>query len=142
MKSPTTAEPLDYERARQLLDAAVAAAGPDFIYEPPAGHRQPRYVDDSSGELRPSCLVGHVLHAAGWTLDELTTVEGQIPSQLGSPWNRLTIAARNLLGEVQSKQDIGYTWGYAVVTAVDIHDEDPAAFHAHLRDQPSDEDPL
>jgi hypothetical protein len=100
-----------------LIEGAVALKGEDYVYprretsEDEIGWGGCDYIRDG----QPSCIVGHVLVAAGVDPTALSLEEGQ------SAW---TVTARLLpewgtdiqraLDSAQSAQDQGMTWGEAL----------------------------
>jgi hypothetical protein len=118
---PTETEPrvLDCDDALTLLRAAVQAKGADHIYQPKPNGRGDRQCYYLYGD-QPDCIVGHVLLAAGWTLDEVYSVEETTPGsyQCGLWSQRLTERAAALLDYTQINQDRGLPWGKAVDDAV------------------------
>jgi hypothetical protein len=112
----------------ELLDKAIAERGPEYIYEQAcvesedgilgSGQGFCLYVDVSMGEMRPSCLVGLMLHLAGVPLDKLHQ-NNYAPSNGLLSWlerrGYITLSPHDLIhdyfAEVQSRQDHGETWG-------------------------------
>jgi hypothetical protein len=112
----------------RLMEEAVALKGEDYVYEQPTSNPDDilsptcYYVWDN----QPSCIVGHVLYAAGVPLDDLHEHEGNaalmVAAALIPEWNdgkddssrvgptRLVRA----LDKAQSAQDSGSTWGEAL----------------------------
>lgn len=110
------------ELGEKIINAVreAAAKAPDFVYnrETPLG----KCIYVKNGQ--PSCLVGHALWAVGlidadtegfsWNDDEISTVVAQ------SEWGKqLTDGEVGWLEIVQSEQDSGTAWRYAVRMADD-----------------------
>jgi hypothetical protein len=122
----TEPEFLTYDRALALLREVIAEKGEDYVYpklEPEAaGDRgavmECFYVRDDA----PSCIVGHVLHRAGVSLDDLRAVEGWTPGDVeqAPPFTLWADEmALELLYEVQNEQDAGRSWGEALTNTLD-----------------------
>lgn len=99
----------------RLMEEAVALKGSDYVY----GHI-PADEDDQAGSCRyivdgqPSCIVGHVLVAAGVEPAEVTRHEGGaafsiVPHLTG--WPQEVVDA---LDSAQKAQDGGLSWGEAL----------------------------
>src|SRR5690606_3954990 len=99
----------DHTRALELARAVVAERGEQYRYLPPGGDGLCVYADAGA----PSCLVGHVLHRAGITVDELDEMNGEIGNGEMSERLRLDSDAVELLRHMQEQQDAGAAWGYA-----------------------------
>jgi hypothetical protein len=95
----------------------VVAERPEFIYQkPPASEgRVPvcRYVH---GDV-PGCLIGHVLHRLGVSLETLSVQEGQPAQHLTETLGIGGDAVRWAMGAAQSVQDSGSTWSEALAGA-------------------------
>jgi hypothetical protein len=95
----------------------VVAERPEFIYQkPPAseGHIAVcRYVH---GDV-PGCLIGHVLHRLGVSLETLSVHEGQPAQYLAGTLDIGGDAVRWALGAAQEAQDGGSTWHEALACA-------------------------
>lgn len=114
---------IDEDKFFELLDKAVAERGTEYVYEkacetPSDGQSLCMYVDTRTGEMRPSCLVGLMLHLAGVSLETLHQ-NNYAPSNallryLGKR-EGLTLSpydlVRDLFSYVQGRQDYGDTWG-------------------------------
>lgn len=108
-------ELINARRALELLTDVVAGRE-DYTY--PDIYDVCRYVVDG----QPSCVVGHVLHRAGWTIDELeymddpaTIVVAGILDQYEP--DRVTARAATILAEAQLTQDARNTWGESLKDA-------------------------
>lgn len=108
-------ETLTFDRALQLL-WQVAAERPDYIYSSP-DLDSCVYIDRTDG--KPSCLIGHVLLRAGWTIEELRRHNQTDVKTLFARFERpIDADALALLDEAQLLQDDGdYTWAEAVERA-------------------------
>lgn len=113
--------PLSHARTVELLTEVVAEFGEDYVYR--KGTAEPVRTDGAPctcfyvRDDRPSCIVAHVLHRAGVSLDDLRTVEGWTPidQPAADKFGRWAEpAARDLLWSVQDDQDAGVAWGRAV----------------------------
>lgn len=104
-------------RAATLL-LQVAAERPDYI------HPWREYLHDG----KPGCLVAHVLHRAGGSLEALDGAD--VADETGGPlpvtrlpdtrhFALLTAEAADLLGVAQRAQDSGLSWGAAARAAID-----------------------
>lgn len=110
---------LDADRALELMREVVVEFGEDYVY--PAGGFEENlascvYVRDG----QCSCLVGHVLHRAGATLEQLQELDNAWDPEINRvefDWLRLTEDARHALTEAQDEQDQGHTWGDALTRA-------------------------
>lgn len=114
---------INLKQARELLPAAVATQGPDFVYNPdgrsdclyrPAtdddGRSYPAWPADHPGRTT-GCLIGVALDLAGETrhrdsLVDITGLAQQFPDMLSA------MAAR-YFRQAQVVQDQGGSWGYA-----------------------------
>lgn len=115
------------ESALAGLKAIVDAEGEDFVY--PANRATAlgggcKYVFEG----KPDCLIGRYLHSIGVPLERLEEADkangnsgigaGSLLRDLGaegvvqSEWT-----TRDMLGDVQHRQDHGYTWGHALEVA-------------------------
>lgn len=109
---------LTLDQALELLDRAVELKGADYVYPRPAldspGAGNGCFYLHADG---PGCIVGHVLHWAGLTNEELSSIEGAKAGGVGRRVPRLHMDERvgDLLAHVQSEQDTGETWGAAVI---------------------------
>lgn len=111
---------LTYEKANELLDRAIAEKGADYVNE------KTEYGSDGdtdcfyfTPEGVPSCIIGHVMHYLGFGPNDVNEHSAA----------RAQPAIRQVAGEdvvsflmnVQSKQDRGLPWGYAVEQARTDH---------------------
>lgn len=107
------------EYVTRLMEEAVALKGEDYVYEqlptcdPDAITPTTCYYvwDD-----QPSCIVGHVLHAAGVPLDRLRVREGiaahmVVRAEAPDDWDT---SLEDALDAAQGLQDSGGTWGQAL----------------------------
>lgn len=94
----------------RLMEEAVASKGEDYVYEQPGGECV--YLDRECGQ--PSCLIGHVLVAAGVVIPP--TLEGMsvhiVVRDLIPEWSVGQLP--RALGAAQELQDSGATWGDAL----------------------------
>lgn len=114
---------IDRSRALALAREVVAEYGENFRYRWPGEKTQCVYAYDGA----PSCLVGHVLHRAGVTVDELHDMAGAIGEADDNLPGRVHLDddANRLLRLMQGHQDGRIPWGQAVTYAVhDIDAED------------------
>lgn len=107
---------LDKATTKRLLDEAVAARGEDYVYEQPIADWCVYTYDG-----KPSCIVGHVLDAAGIPLEELERGDagywgaGRLVENLENKGLLETdYGTRQALIGAQWRQDDGDTWGEAV----------------------------
>lgn len=95
---------IDLKTAFALMKQVVEEVGPDHVYR-----RQPdvvrcQYVHDTE----PGCLVGHILHRHGVSLETLARHEGQSAAMFVG--TLATGEAAAMLSHAQSFQDAGLTW--------------------------------
>lgn len=117
---------LTLDRTKELLAAAVAEKGADYVYTTPDG--QQSSPEDLTTCLyvhgdQPGCIVGHVLHKAGVSLPLLSRSESDdAEGALGGLKADGIVAyegrVSDLLKSVQAKQDHGVAWGTAVDEAL------------------------
>lgn len=122
-------EMLTVKQALELLHEVVEEVGEDHRYQQvpspssDAGSAGCRYEYNGA----PSCLVGHVLHRAGWPLSALQDLDTrgvgaeelyyvELPD--GTPG--VTQGAARVLNRAQGRQDLGDTWGTALEAAVEM----------------------
>jgi hypothetical protein len=116
---------LTWTKVNELLDAAVAEKGADYVYQDPDGRRGGEVDEDGCPAAvtcryvhgdKPGCIVGNVLHRAGVSLSALRDEEGV--GAYNSMFERLYVSmpthASDLLAHVQDRQDVGVPWGDAV----------------------------
>lgn len=115
---------IDLDRAVELLEAEVAEAGADFIYEKDKRDRGDypvcRYVKNDA----PSCLVAKALFRAGVPMEVLTGLDFQaeglstpIADAVFSDDIELSDDARMAFRKAQDAQDNGDSWGEALISA-------------------------
>jgi hypothetical protein len=130
---------VDYDKAIELLTAAVERKGEDFVYNP-GGSGSCSYVAkpnrlngvydgpelDENGKSNPGCIVGHVLYSLG--VDLYRVGSGSMRSIMRHRYgphaalnSDLTMTfsedAVEALQRAQSSQDDGSTWGRALEAA-------------------------
>lgn len=117
---------LDAEQVVDLLREVVAEKGEGYVYP---------HVPNTIGgvgcryeyEGAPSCLVGHVLYRAGWSVEALKSLDESgssaqdlwylnLPEGVGV----VTKAAAEVLEKAQIHQDDGDSWGFAVREAIKV----------------------
>lgn len=127
---------LDLPIVMEYLDKAVAERGADFTYvriPVPSScgvaiSSRCLYVDASSGERRPSCIIGMAFYLAGVPLERLAALERNGPAGLlrlladqgvvtWTGTGHEQVAAGSALGTAQISQDAGDTWGRAQAEA-------------------------
>lgn len=124
----TTSPQRENENTRQyvtrLMEEAVALKGEDYVYE----QRKPDDFGETCDYIRdgqPSCIVGHVLVAAGVRPEVLSNHEGEgaysainTLAHCGGQEGLIEWAAdndlRSALNDAQGAQDAGRTWGEAL----------------------------
>lgn len=116
---------IDLEKALELLEAEVNAAGADFVYTAPGELNLCVYteVDPETGQVKPSCLLGRALVRAG--VDVLALHEYSESGGIGSLLNcngedldvEVEPAAIAAWEEAQEKQDTKHTYGEALAAA-------------------------
>ena len=116
--------PLSYDDTLGLLREVIAEKGEDYVYDSPI---EPRsrclYVHDG----QPGCIVGHVLHRAGVSVEGLAGVEDWTPLDhevVPQFCGWAAEPALELLAAVQVEQDAGATWGEALRRALETGDPD------------------
>lgn len=115
---------LTYDKAVELLDAAVAEKGTDYVYlAPDVDHGACLYVHpDDSDPKKPGscgCIVGYVLHKAGVPLEAMFGVHADSGSLLNDLQGKEIVAkvdgrTRALLRKAQVHQDQEAAWSTAV----------------------------
>lgn len=125
---------IDKTTCMELLDKAVAERGEEYIYASPVkslfGEPKCVYVDTSTGERRPSCLVALVLYMAGVPLSKLEIYEN-VPARTMlkglSDQNviKSTPVVREALNKSQREQDMGSTWRSARASAEFVFSNQP-----------------
>jgi hypothetical protein len=97
-----------FEDVKRTLHEVVAER-PDYVYEPPEGHRQCVYADD---EGNPSCLWGHVIQRLD--PEAFTWIQGSVTSVGALAWaEQFDYRERRAMRSAQISQDSGGTWGDA-----------------------------
>lgn len=114
------AELINARRALELLTDVVAGRE-DYTY--PDIYDVCRYVVDG----QPSCVVGHVLHRAGWTIEELEYMDAPATLIIASILDeyepdRITPGAARVLHEAQLTQDARDTWGESLEAARNVYE--------------------
>lgn len=117
-----------------LLQQAVEAKGAGYVY-PRSLDFETRCLYVENGE--PSCIVGHVLVAAGLPVEmvaELDTFNGngwgggvgagRLAQRPFARYN-ISLPAASILGAAQAEQDGGSTWGDAVAAALRVEPMTP-----------------
>lgn len=107
-----------------LLERAVAEKGADYVYERDEVGRCAYFNQDGS----PSCLVGHILHYKGVTIDDLKdsrawredgmNANASVAALIDSGVLDAPYSAATLLRNAQINQDSGFEWGRAVEDAL------------------------
>lgn len=109
----------------QVMNALreVVAENPDKVYQAPEHMKSfsddpscfYAHANESGGDLKPGCVVGHVLHRLGVSLDDLTENEGlgahAVVPALGI--KGVSEEMGLILRRVQRLQDQGDSWGLA-----------------------------
>lgn len=113
-------EMIDARRALELL-CDVVDGNEDFVYHEDPRVGMCRYVLDD----QPSCLVGHVLVRAGWTVEQVADLDpvrdgyiytgGVSAGELFRTFPEyFTVDAGRVLAAAQSAQDLQNSWGDAL----------------------------
>lgn len=124
----------DYDYAVAALRETVKVNGEDFIYFAPPSAGFCSYADADEGA--PSCLVGHLLHRHGVSVEDLLAEDagrlvplsngnfahGGGAFDIGPDFGIEDEDVRSLLNVAQVAQDNKIPWGKAVEDA--IHDTD------------------
>lgn len=100
------------EYVTRLMETAVNMKGPDYVYRVPDDRGACVYINDG----QPSCLVGHVLVAAGVPVERLEvwedTAAREVVGHLGpDDWD---YDLGEALNRAQETQDSGAPWGEAL----------------------------
>lgn len=113
------------EEAVRLMEEVVSEKGADYVYKPVSlsdGSKSCFYVRDG----QPSCLVGHALVRAGWTIDEVHGLDGignDAPTAseiyLYKEFSNLPREVCETFDAAQHEQDGGNSWGDALERARD-----------------------
>lgn len=118
---------LDLAETKELLAAAVAERGEDYVYANPGGTGNEGinclYVHIVDGEKTCGCIVAWVLHQAGVPLASLAGREGDNATAVMDALSQINVIevdldATELLQDVQERQDRGIPWGQAVREAL------------------------
>lgn len=116
-----TVEALTYDRAVELAREVVAEFGEDYVY--PENQKRPEtdgslpscvYVHEGC----PSCLVGHILHRHGVSLEDLSQNEFRGAWFVSVKCADADEKARTFLDAAQGSQDKGDTWAVAVENGI------------------------
>lgn len=113
-------EALTYDRAVELAREVVADFGEDYVYPESEKRRETDgslpscvYVHEGC----PSCLVGHILHRHGVSLEDLSQHEFRGAWTVSTKLADAEFGARFFLDVAQGRQDKGMPWGEAVLFA-------------------------
>lgn len=110
---------ITYEVAKTLLERAVEEKGEDYVFRPRNDNGY-WYFNPEDGT--PGCIVGHVLHYKGITVEDIG--ELNVACGVGMLKDHGVIEAdsqtMDLLENAQTEQDQGETWSNAVKDAVDF----------------------
>lgn len=104
------------EYVTRLMEEAVALKGEDYVYEMPRNKEGDVIGCSYIHNDQPSCIVGHVLVAAGVDPDQLHQHEGVAAENLTirvQLWDTDYTMSR-ALNAAQEAQDSGETWGEAL----------------------------
>lgn len=117
---------LTFEKAQELVDAAIAERGEDYVYSKQAGSclyvHSDSWFHDERGEWvrvneKPGCIVGVALVNLGVGMDELVSINTLDASaalqhlEQRGVW--VETEAVDFLSRVQVSQDNGMPWGEA-----------------------------
>lgn len=110
---------LTRDTAIELLERAVQDRGADFVYRK---HDEYNTACKYEKNDAPSCLVGVVLAMAGATIWELKRMDQADEPGMDLHWQGLlpveaTNQAIDILSAAQLAQDVGHTWGEALLRA-------------------------
>jgi len=115
------------EEAIGLLEQVVAEFGEDYVYEYPDPLHPVRCYYVWNGQC--SCLIGHALHRAGWSIEQLAPLDRGTPGVAGPALItsaaelgliselELSAEAARTFGVAQGLQDDGSSWGVALADA-------------------------
>lgn len=114
------------EQVLETMRTVVAEWGDDYLYTPPDLERPNAclYAKMVDGELRPSCIVGHVLYRLNVPLAELALDSyevGTLVEHLDLDIEESAVNALSRAQEVQDgavdQRDSEHTWGAALEAA-------------------------
>jgi hypothetical protein len=114
---------IDIGTALDLLAAAVAHRGADFVYQP-GWVDEPRYLTCRyANGGAPDCIVGQALAFADVGVDEVAAMNDDGVRELylrGELPVALTLGAVALFHAAQQSQDRGCRWGEVLANATDV----------------------
>lgn len=131
---------INEETAIKLLHQAIEQRGGDYVYNRPLDSDSCFYVHEEDGQKVAGCIVGLALADAGIPLERMEfRIAGVVPAASGllstlhdAELLTFTVAAAYLLDNVQTKQDVGFSWqeayddgikNYALYEANRVSDE-------------------
>lgn len=105
---------ITYETLVSLAEDAIALKGEDFCYQKPEGALDCKYVYGNT----PSCIVGHMLHALGHPLTQLSQFEGKSAEEIFHCLEYvLDRQQMDFVYRLQGQQDSGIPWGRSLELA-------------------------
>lgn len=114
-------EELTYDRAVELAREVVAEFGEDYVYPESEKRRETDgslpscvYVHEGC----PSCLVGHILHRHGVSLEDMSQDEFRGAWFVSAKCADADGKAREFLDAAQESQDNGDTWAVAIENGI------------------------
>lgn len=122
----------EMKKALETMHAVVEEFGEDYLYERPQLQRDQPYphpypsclyvhYNDKTGKGQPGCIVAHVLHRMGMTIEALARYEhSACTTMIGGPEVGVPVeydTTLDLLRKAQRVQDLGEPWGRALYEA-------------------------
>lgn len=143
---------IELEQIFIILDRLLEEYGVDHVnnksYKPISG-MSCYYLDDDDC---PNCIIGHVMVANNWTIDEIKKVEGSTPAvglcsdeehhqhdRIYELWRqKFRMNTLYIMSTIQRLQDLGWTWCVAIHGGKEkmiehMWPEDVSRYHARLR---------
>ena len=126
----TIIEEFDAATALRLLREAVEERGSDFKYYARYGKQAgcdytavPSNDDPLATDrpIEPACIIGVALFKAGWDLQRLNGLAGDINELVDDDVLACTPLARAMWEQAQYLQDQDSTWGEALESATEIY---------------------
>lgn len=96
----------------------LAAERPDFTYKTPEWEISCLYWHKETGT--PGCIFGHALANLGVDVSRITrsnAIDIALPEIIGNDYYKIPSDIRMWFNQVQEYQDVGISWGEAVVDA-------------------------
>lgn len=109
---------LSIDDVSRLVAKVIVKKGSGYVYSNPSTPFSCFYVHDKySDDPKPGCIVGHILHEAGGSLEDLSMREASVRNLLKLLEKdgilKVDSDARNYLIIIQALQDNKIPWGKA-----------------------------